>query len=82
MRWLRRVLLGNGRQASFNRERDVPARSPPALAQLRQGLPQKILRVNETHAAGWRGRRLTDILRRMRYDGCGEPAVIRRSSPY
>jgi hypothetical protein len=24
MRWLRRVLLGNGRQASFNRERDVP----------------------------------------------------------
>ena len=24
MRWLRRVLLGNGRQASFNRARDIP----------------------------------------------------------
>jgi hypothetical protein len=38
-------------------------------------------RVNEVHAAGWRDRRLTDILRRMRYDGCGGLPVVRRSSP-
>ena len=27
--------------------------------------------VNETHAAGWRVRTLSDILKRMRHDGCG-----------
>jgi hypothetical protein len=30
MRWLRRVLLGNGRQASFNRERDVASQGAAA----------------------------------------------------
>jgi hypothetical protein len=27
--------------------------------------------LNEAHAAGWRDRTLSDILRRMRHDGCG-----------
>ena len=27
--------------------------------------------INEAHAAGWRGRALFDILKRMRHDGCG-----------
>jgi hypothetical protein len=29
MLWLRRVLTGDGRQASFNKERDIPGKELP-----------------------------------------------------
>jgi hypothetical protein len=35
----------------------------------------KVVMINESHTnPRWRDRRLADILRRMRHDGCGRPA--------
>jgi predicted DNA-binding ribbon-helix-helix protein len=64
---------------------DDPLPTPEeALAAAARGLPVVVPAhgVQQMRARPGGGtRRLTDILRRMRYDGCGGLAVVRRSSP-